>query len=121
MTDSDLDALAASPRGGLSDKAKDRVHRAAERLRSDPGLKELFFRLADCLRDMSDMKSLVGKDSELFKELAGPLSEKGKDAVLEIGRALGPGQELFLGMADIALAYAKRGRKPRGPKRATKA
>ena len=122
MTEEELDKTAGELAGGgrLTDAAGSRYARAVSFLKSDPNALRLFFELADVLRDVGDMRRLLGTDNEMFQELAGPAAKRGTDAVKS--RAAGVrDKNVLIALSDIAMSYANRGRKPERPKRIIKA
>lgn len=119
MTENDLDEIVAEKETGadLTETARKRFAPAAAFLKSDPGALRDFFELADILRDMTDMKRLLGTDNEMFKTLAAPASQRGIELFRGLSGRTKRNREMFVAIADIAEAYARRGEKP-GARRA---
>lgn len=118
MTEEDLNKAAAALARDrrMTETARKRYAPAVASLKSDPETLKLFFELADVLRDICDMKRLLGTKNEMFQELAAPAAKRGTDAF----RALTAGirdKNVLIALSDIAMSYANRGRKPGRPKR----
>ena len=122
MTEEELDKTAGELAGGgrLTDAAKRRYARAVSFLKSDPNALRLFLELADILRDVGDMRRLLGTDNEMFQELAGPATKRGTDAFKSLTAGVRD-KNILIALSDIAMSYANRGRKPERPKRTIKA
>ena len=122
MTEEELDKTAGELAGGgrLTDAARSRYARAVSFLKSDPNALRLFFELADVLRDVGDMRRLLGTDNEMFQELAGPAAKRGTDAFKSLTAGVRD-KNVLIALSDIAMSYANRGRKPERPKRTIKA
>ena len=122
MTEEELDktagAFACDRR--LTDAARRRYARAVSFLKSDPNALRLFLELADILRDVGDMRRLLGTDNEMFQELAGPATKRGTDMFKSLTARVRD-KNIMIAMSDIAMSYANRGRKPERPKRIIKA
>ena len=122
MTEEELDKTAGELAGGgrLTDAAGRRYAQAVSFLKSDPNALRLFFELADVLRDVGDMRRLLGTDNEMFQELAGPAAKRGTDAFKSLTAGVRD-KNVLIALSDIAMSYANRGRKPERPKRIIKA
>ena len=122
MTEEELDKTAGELAGGgrLTDAARRRYAQAVSFLKSDPNALRLFFELADVLRDVGDMRRLLGTDNEMFQELAGPAAKRGTDAFKSLTAGVRD-KNVLIALSDIAMSYANRGRKPERPKRIIKA
>ena len=122
MTEEELDKTAGELAGGgrLTDAARRRYARAVSFLKSDPNALRLFLELADILRDVGDMRRLLGTDNEMFQELAGPAAKRGTDAFKSLTAGVRD-KNILIALSDIAMSYANRGRKPERPKRTIKA
>lgn len=118
MTEEELDRTAAALAGDdrLADTARKRLAPAVSFLKSDPDALRLFFELAEVLRDVGDMRRLLGTDNEMFQELAVPAVKRGTDAFKSL-TAKTRDKNLLIALSDIAMSYANRGRKPERPKR----
>ena len=104
----------------LTEKARNRYASAISFLKSDQDALRLFFELADVLRDVGDMRNLLGTDNEMFQELAGPAAKRGTDAFKSLTAKVRD-KNILIALSDIAMSYANRGRKPERPKRIIKA
>ena len=122
MTEKDLDKTAAALARDrrLTEKARNRYASAVSFLKSDQDTLKLFFELADVLRDVGDMRNLLGTDNEMFQELAGPAAKRGTDAFKSLTAKV-QDKNILIALSDIAMSYANRGRKPERPKRKIKA
>ena len=112
MTEEELDkttAVLACDRH-LTEKARNRYVLAISFLKSDQGTLKLFFELADILRDVSDMRRLLGTDNEMFQELAGPAAKRGTDVFKSLTTKV-QDKNIMIALSDIAMSYANRGRK----------
>ena len=122
MTEEELDkttaALACDRR--LTEKARNRYALAISFLKSDRDAHKLFFELADVLRDVSDMRRLLGTDNEMFQELAGPATKRGTDMFKSLTARVRD-KNILIALSDIVMSYANRGRKPRKIRRIIKA
>ena len=118
MTEKDLDktALALARDRRLTETARKRYAPAVSFLKSDPDALRLFFELADVLRDVGDMRRLLGTDNEMFQELAGPATKRGADAFKSLAARIRD-KNILIALSDIAMSFADRGRKPERPKR----
>lgn len=121
MTEEELDKAAASLGRDrrLTGTARKRYAPAASFLKSDPDALGLFFELADILRNVGDMRRLLGTDNEMFQELAGPATKRGIDAFKSLMTKIHD-KNILIALSDIAMSYANRGRNPGKPKRAAK-
>lgn len=122
MTEKDLDktALILTRDRHLTETARKRYASAISFLKSDPDALRLFFELADILRDVSDMRQLLGTDNEMFQELAGPATKRGADVFKSLMTKIHD-KNILIALSDIAMSYANRGRKREKPKRKIKA
>lgn len=122
MTEEDLDKAAAVLARGrrLTETARKRYAPAVSFLKSDPEALKLFFELADVLRDVGDMRRLLGTDNEMFQELAVPATKHGTDAFKSLTAKVRD-KNILIALSDIAMSYANRGRKSERPKRKIKA
>ena len=122
MTEEELDKTAGELAGGgrLTEAARMRYARAVSFLKSDPNALRLFLELAEILRDVGDMRRLLGTDNEMFQELAGPATKRGTDAFKSLTAKVRD-KNILIALSDIAMSYANRGRKPERPKRTIKA
>lgn len=122
MTEKDLDKTAAALARDrrLTEKARNRYASAVSFLKSDQNALKLFFELADVLRDVGDMRNLLGTDNEMFQELAGPAAKRGTDAFKSLTAKI-QDKNILIALSDIAMSYANRGRKIERPKRKIKA
>ena len=122
MTEEELDKTAGELAGGsrLTGAARRRYAQAVSFLKSDPNALRLFLELADILRDVGDMRRLLGTDNEMFQELAGPATKRGTDAFKSLTARVRD-KNIMIALSDIAMSYANRGRKPERPKRIIKA
>ena len=122
MTEKDLDKTAAALASDrhLTEKARNRYASTISFLKSDQDTLKLFFELADILRDVGDMRNLLGTDNEMFQELAGPAAKRGTDAFKSLTAKV-QDKNILIALSDIAMSYANRGRKPERPKRKIKA
>ena len=122
MTEEELDKTAGELAGGsrLTDTARRRYAQAVSFLKSDPNALRLFLELADVLRDVGDMRNLLGTDNEMFQELAGPAAKRGTDAFKSLTAKVRD-KNILIALSDIAMSYANRGRKPRKIRRIIKA
>ena len=122
MTEEELDKTAGELAGGsrLTDAARRRYAQAVSFLKSDPNALGLFLELADILRDVGDMRRLLGTDNEMFQELAGPATKRGTDAFKSLTAGVRD-KNILIALSDIAMSYANRGRKPERSKRTIKA
>ena len=122
MTEEELDkitaALTSDPH--LTEKARNRYASTISFLKSDRDALKLFFELADVLRDVGDMRNLLGTDNEMFQELAGLAAKRGTDAFKSLTAKV-QDKNILIALSDIAMSYANRGRKPERPKRIIKA
>lgn len=118
MTEEELDKTAAALARGrrLTETARKRYAPAVSFLKSDPDAFKLFSELADILRDVGDMRRLLGTENEMFQELAGPASKRGTDAFKSL-TAKTRDKNILIALSDIAMSYANRGRRPERPKR----
>jgi len=118
MTEEELDktAQALARDRNRTEMARKRFAPAVSFLRSDQDALKLFFELADVLRDVGDMRRLLGTDNEMFQELAVPTTKRGADAFLSLTAKVHD-KNILIALSDIAMSYANRGRKPRTPKR----
>lgn len=123
MTEEELDKIAAALARSrrLTDTARKRYAPAVSFLKSDPDALKLFFELAGILRDIGDMRRLLGTENEMFQELAVPAAKRGTDAFSGLMRAGNEDKNLAIALSGIAMSYANRGRKPGRPKRKIKA
>lgn len=120
MTEEDLDGIAASlsKDADATETVRKRIARTVSYLKSDPEALKLFFELADVLRDVGDMKRLLGTDNEMFQELAVPATKRGIDAFKSLTarvrnkNILIALSDILIALSDIAMAFANRGRKP---------
>ena len=121
MTEKDLDkTVAALARDrSLTEKARNRYAPAISFLKSDQDALRLFFELADILRDVGDMRRLLGTDNEMFQELAGPATKRGTDMFKSLTAKVRD-KNILIALSDIAMSYASRGRKPRKIRRIIK-
>lgn len=121
MTAEELDKIAEklSREPSLTKTARTRIQPAASFLKSDPEALKLFFELADVLRDVGDMRRLLGTDNEMFQELAVPAVKRGTDAFKSLTAKVRD-KNILIALSDIAMSYANRGRKPKKPKRTIK-
>lgn len=121
MTVEELDKIAEklSREPGLTETARARIQPAVSFLKSDPAAFASFSEMADALRDIYDMKRLLGTGNELFQEIAQPASKRGTDAFRSL-TAKTRDKNILIALSDIAISYANRGRKPGRPKRAAK-
>lgn len=117
MTEEELDKTAAALARGcrLTETARKRYAPAVSFLKSDPEALKLFFELADILRDVGDMRQLLGTDNEMFQELAGPATKRGTDAFKSLTAKISD-KNILIAISDIAMSYANRGRKRERPK-----
>lgn len=122
MTEKDLDktALTLTRDRHLTETVRKRYASAISFLKSDPDALRLFFELADILRDVSDMRQLLGTDNEMFQELAGPATKRGAD-VFKLLMTKIHDKNILIALSDIAMSYANRGRKREKSKRKIKA
>ena len=122
MTEKDLDKTAAALASDRhrTEKARNRYALAISFLKSDQDALKLFFELADILRDVGDMRNLLGTDNEMFQELAGPAAKRGTDAFKSLTAKV-QDKNILIALSDIAMSYANRGRKAERPKRKIKA
>lgn len=122
MTEKDLDRIAASlsKDAGVTETARKRIARTVSFLKSDPEALKLFFELADILRDVGDMRRLLGTENEMFQELAGPATKRGTDAFKSLTDKIRY-KNILIAMSDIAMAFANRGRKTEKSKHKIKA
>lgn len=122
MTEKELDETAAALARDrrLAETARNRHAQAVSFLKSDQGALRLFSELADALRDVGDMRRLLGEGNEMFRELAAPAMKRGTDAFLSLTAKVRD-RNILIALSDIAMAYANRGRKPERPKRRIKA
>ena len=122
MTEKDLDKTAAALASDrhLTEKARNRYASTISFLKSDQDTLKLFFELADILRDVGDMRNLLGTDNEMFQELAGPAAKRGTDAFKSLTAKV-QDKNILIALSDIAMSYANRGRKPRKIRRIIKA
>ena len=122
MTEKDLDKTAAALASDrrLTEKARNRYASAVSFLKSDPNALRLFLELADILRDVGDMRRLLGTDNEMFQELAGPATKRGTDMFKSLTARVRD-KNILIALSDIAMSYANRGRKPRKIRRIIKA
>lgn len=118
MTEEELDKTAAALARDrrTTDTARKRYAPAVSFLKSDPEALKLFFELADILRDVGDMRRLLGTDNEMFQELAGPATKRGTDAFKSLTAKVCD-KNILIALSDIAMSYANRGRKTGKPKR----
>jgi hypothetical protein len=114
MTEEELDKTAAALKRGNADGK--RVDRAVSFLKSDPEALAAFFVLADALRDVGDMRRLLGTENEMFQELAVPATKRGADAFKSLTVKVHD-KNILIALSDIAMSFANRGRKPEMPKR----
>ena len=112
MTEEELDKIAAALARArrLTEKARNRYVPAISFLKSDQGTLKLFFELADILRDIGDMRHLLGMDNEMFQELAGPAAKRGTDVFKSLTTKV-QDKNIMIALSDIAMSYANRGRK----------
>ena len=122
MTEEELDKTAGELAGDsrLTDATRRRYARAVSFLKSDPNALRLFLELADILRDVGDMRRLLGTDNEMFQELAGPATKRGTDMFKSLTAKVRD-KNILIALSDIAMSYANRGRKPRKIRRIIKA
>lgn len=122
MTEEELDKTAAALARDrrTTDTAGKRYAPAVSFLKSDPDALKLFFELAEILRDVGDMRRLLGTDNEMFQELAAPATKRGTDAFMSL-TARTRDKNILIALSDIAMSYANRGRKARQPLRIIKA
>lgn len=118
MTEEELDKTAAAlvRDRHLTETARKRYAPAVSFLKSDPEALKLFFELADVLRDVGDMRRLLGTENEMFQELAVPATKRGTDAFKSLTAKVRD-KNILIALSDIAMSYANRGRKPEMPKR----
>lgn len=118
MTEEELDKTAAAfvRDRRLTETARKRYAPAVSFLKSDPDALRLFFELADVLRDVGDMRRLLGTDNEMFQELAVPAAKRGVDAFKSLTAKVRD-KNILIALSDIAMSYANRGRKPERPER----
>ena len=123
MTEKDLDRIAASlsKDAGATETVRKRIARTVSYLKSDRESMDMLFELARLLRDIGDMRRLLGTDNEMFQELAVPASRRGVELSSALIGKAAKDKELFIAMSDIAIAFANRGRKAEKPKRRIKA
>ena len=123
MTEKDLDRIAASlsKNAGATETVRKRIAQTVSYLKSDRKSMDMLFELAQLLRDIDDLRRLLGTDNEMFQELAGPASRHGIELSKSLIGKAAKDKELFIAMSDIAMAYANRGRKRERPKRRIKA
>lgn len=121
MTEEELDKAAAAVAGDrrMTETARKRYAPAVTSLKSDPDALRLFFELADALRDICDMKRLLGAENEMFQELAAPAAKRGMDAFRSLTAGIRD-KNVMIALSDIAMSYANRGRKAERPKRKIK-
>ena len=122
MTEEELDKITAALTSDhhLTEKARSRYAPAISFLKSDQDALKLFFELADILRDVGDMRNLLGTDNEMFQELAGLAAKRGTDAFKSLTAKV-QDKNILIALSDIAMSYANRGRKTERPKRKIKA
>lgn len=122
MTEKELDKTAAAlvRDRRLTETARKRYAPAVSFLKSDQAALASFSEMADALRDIYDMKRLLGTGNELFQEIAQPASKRGTDAFKSL-TAKTHDKNILIALSDIAISYANRGRKPERPKRKIKA
>lgn len=122
MTEEELDKAAAALARDrrLTETARRRYAPAVSSLKSDPDALRLFFELADVLRDICDMKRLLGTENEMFQELAVPAAKRGTDALRSLTAGIRD-KNVLIALSDVAMSYANRGRKAGRPKRRIKA
>lgn len=122
MTEKELDktALTLARDRRLTETARKRYAPAVSFLKSDPDALRLFFELADILRDVGDMRRLLGTDNEMFQELAGPATKRGADVFKSLTAKI-QDKNILIALSDIAMSYANRGRKSEKPKHKIKA
>lgn len=122
MTEDELDKTAAAlvRDRRLTDTARKRFAPAVSFLKSDPDALRLFSELADVLRDVGDMRRLLGTENEMFQELAVPATKRGTDAFKSLAAKIRD-KNILIALSDIAMSFANRGRKPERPKRTIKA
>ena len=122
MTEKELDktALTLARDRRLTETARKRYSSAISFLKSDSDALRLFFELADILRDVGDMRRLLGTDNEMFQELAGPATKRGAGVFKSLTAKISD-KNTLIALSDIAMSYANRGRKPERSKRKIKA
>ena len=122
MTEEELDKIAAALTRDRhrTEKARNRYAPAISFLKSDQDALRLFFELADVLRDVGDMRNLLGTDNEMFQELAGPAAKQGTDVFKSLTAKVRD-KNILIALSDIAMSYANRGRKTERQKRKIKA
>ena len=122
MTEEELDKITAALTSDRhrTEKARNRYASAVSFLKSDQDTLKLFFELADVLRDVGDMRNLLGTDNEMFQELAGPAAKRGTDAFKSLTAKI-QDKNILIALSDIAMSYANRGRKTERQKRKIKA
>lgn len=117
MTEKDLDRIAASlSKNAGVETVRKRIVRTVSYLKSDRKSMDMLFELARLLRDIDDLRRLLGTDNEMFQELAGPASKRGIELSSALIGKVAKDKELFIAMSDIAMAFANRGRKREKPK-----
>lgn len=122
MTAEELDEIAEklSRETGTTETARARIRPAVSFLKSDPAAFASFSEMAGALRDICDMKRLLGTENEMFQEIAWPASKLGTDAFKSLAARIRD-KDVLIALSDIAMSYANRGRKPKKPKRTMKA
>jgi len=119
MTEEDLDRMAVLCGKDGEDspyiaKAADFAE-AVDFLKSDREAMNMFMEMAQLLRDVRDMRNLLGESNEMFREFAEPACQYGIKISGRLIEKTKKRDKVFPAMAALALAYSRRAdEKPNG-------